>query len=299
MRAPRRFLPSLPLLAAFEAAARTGSVTGAARELSLTQSAVSRQIKALEEQLGIELFAREKQSIRLTAGGAAYAREIREALSKISSASLTLRANPMGGTLTLATLPAFGIRWLTPRLPRFLAAYPGVSVNLLTRISPFDFRQEAIDAAIHFGSEAWPGTGMVRVRSETVLPVCAPGLRDQYAFEDAGDLRSAPLLHLTTRPDAWERWLRRYGADAENVHGMLFDQFALLGQAAIAGLGIALLPTFLIDEDLAAGRLVPALPLPYTSEDAYYLCWPVERSEHPPMIAFREWLLAETAPDRA
>lgn len=298
MRAPRRFLPSLPLLAAFEAAARTGSVTGAARELSLTQSAVSRQIKALEEQLGIELFAREKQSIRLTAGGAAYAREIREALSKISSASLTLRANPMGGTLTLATLPAFGVRWLTPRLPRFLAAYPGVSVNLVTRIVPFDFRHEAIDAAIHFGTESWPGTGMVRLRSETVMPVCAPGLRDQYAFSDPEDLRGAPLLHLTTRPDAWERWLRRYGAAAENVHGMLFDQFALLGQAAVAGLGIALMPTFLIDEELTVGKLVPALPLPYVPEEAYYLCWPLERAEHPPMMAFREWLVMETAPDR-
>ncbi|GAB3122206.1 LysR family transcriptional regulator [Novispirillum itersonii] len=299
MRAPRRFLPSLPLLAAFEAAARTGSVTGAARELSLTQSAVSRQIKALEEQLGIELFAREKQSIRLTVGGAAYAREIREALSKISSASLTLRANPMGGTLTLATLPFFGARWLTPRLPRFLAAYPGVSVNLVTRIAPFDFRHEVIDAAIHFGGETWPGTGMVRLRPETVLPVCTPGLRDQYAFADPADLRAAPLLHLTTRPDAWERWLRRYGADAENVHGMLFDQFALLAQAAVAGLGIALLPSFLMEEELSSGRLVPALPLPYTPEEAYYLCWPVERAEHPPMMAFREWLVAETAPDRA
>ncbi|MBT9246492.1 LysR family transcriptional regulator (plasmid) [Gemmobacter fulvus] len=298
MRAPRRFLPSLPLLAAFEAAARTGSVTAAAAELSLTQSAVSRQIKALEEQLGVALFHRERQTIRLTFGGEAYAREIREALYKISAASLNLRANPMGGTLTLAILPTFGTRWLAPRLPRFLSSYPGVTINLITRISAFDFRHEAIDAAIHFGQQDWPGTGMALLRPETVLPVCAPMLRDQYGFAEAADIRAAPLLHLTTRPDAWERWLRLYQADAEGVHGMLFDQFATLAQAAIAGLGVALIPAFLIAEELAAGKLVPALDLPMQNSEAYHLCWPLDRASHPPLVAFRDWILAETAPDR-
>ena len=298
MRAPRRFLPSLPLLSAFEAAARTGSVTAAAHELSLTQSAVSRQIKALEEQLGVALFHRERQTIRLTLGGAAYAREVREALHKISQASLNLRANPLGGTLTLAILPTFGTRWLAPRLPRFLAAYPGVTVNLVTRLSPFDFRHEAIDAAIHFGREDWPGTSMDLLRREVVLPVCAPGLRAQYAFRAAGDLRQAPLLHLTTRPDAWERWLRLHAADDLAVHGMLFDQFATLAQAAQAGLGVALIPDFLIAEELAAGSLVPALDQPLRNPEAYYLCWPTERADHPPLAALRAWIVAETAADR-
>src|SRR5262245_36086503 len=125
----RRFLPSISLLAAFEAAARTGSVTAAAKELSLTQSAVSRQIIALEEQLGVELFVRERQTIRLTPAGDGYAREIREALRRISSASLNLRANPHGGTLNLAVLPTFGARWLTPRLGKFLGANKGIAIN--------------------------------------------------------------------------------------------------------------------------------------------------------------------------
>ena len=163
MKTPRRFLPSLSLLQAFEAAARLQSITGAAQELSLTQSAVSRQIRALEEQLGTCLFHREKQTIRLTLGGASYAREVREALQKISQASMNLRANPHGGTLSLAILPTFGTRWLAPRLPGFLAENPGITINLVTRLTQFDFRNEAVDAAIHFGRTDWPGADCVHL----------------------------------------------------------------------------------------------------------------------------------------
>lgn len=298
MQVPRRFLPSLPLLAAFEAAARTGSVTAAARELNLTQSAVSRQIRALEEQLGVELFHREKQTIRLTAGGEGYAREIRDALRKISSASLNLRANPYGGTLNLAILPTFGTRWLAPRLPDFLSRNPGITINLVTRITAFDFRLEPVDAAIHFGRPEWPGGELALLRQEIVVPACSPDLRAQYGFTRPADIRSAPLLHLASRPDAWERWMMMNGVDADAVHGMLFDQFATAAQAAIAGVGVALLPKFLIEEELAQGRLVCALDIQMKSAEAYYLVWPSERAAHPPLLAFKQWILAETAGDR-
>ncbi len=294
VRAPRRFLPSLPLLAAFEAAARTGSITAAAGELSLTQSAVSRQIKALEGQLGVELFVREKQKIRLTLGGQAYAREIRDALGKISQASLNLLANPEGGTLTLATPPTFGARWLTPRLPGFLAAHPQVRLNVLSRPTQFDFKQDVVDAAVHFGQPLWTGAQMTLLRRETVIPVGAPTLLNGRVLRDAGDLRQLPLLHLTSRPDAWERWLRHHRADDRAVQGMLFDQFSSLFAAAAAGLGVALLPDFLFAEELRSGVIVPALPLPMDSGDAYYLCWPEDRATHPPLQLFRDWLLAET-----
>ncbi|MCV3767948.1 LysR family transcriptional regulator [Rhizobium sp. TRM95796] len=298
MQSPRRFLPALHYLSAFEAAARTGSVTAAARELSLTQGAVSRQIKALEEQLGVELFHREKQTIRLTAGGEAYARDIRDALKLISTASLNLRANPFGGTLNLAVLPTFGARWLAPRLPRFIDANPGVSFNLVTRLSYFDFRLDPVDAAIHFGGPEWQGGEMAMLRGETVLPVCSPDLKSRYDFSDAAAVREAPLLHLTTRPDAWERWLRHHGAADDSVRGMLFDQFSTIAEAAMAGMGVALLPEFLIETELASGRLVKAIDLPMASEGAYYLVWPSERASYPPLQAFREWLLAETASER-
>jgi LysR family glycine cleavage system transcriptional activator len=298
MQSPRRFLPSLSLLSAFEAAARTGSITAAAKELSLTQSAVSRQIRALEEQLEVELFHRERQSIRLTAGGDAYAREIRDALRKIGAASLNLRANPFGGTLTLAVLPTFGTRWLAPRLPRFLAAHPGITVNLFTRTQIFDFAIEPIDAAVHFGRANWPGAESVLLRGDRVVPVCSPALGRHYEFRRPSDLRKAPLLHMTTRPDAWEQWLAHHAVAFDTVHGMLFDQFATAAEAAAAGLGVALVPDFLVEEELRSGRLVLALDLPVESADAYHLVWPRERAAHPPLVAFRDWLVAETAVDR-
>lgn len=295
MQAPRRFLPSISLLSAFEAAARTGSVTQAARELSLTQSAVSRQIKVLEGQLGVELFHREKQTIRLTYGGQIYAREVRDALQRISNASLNLRANPAGGALTLAILPTFGTRWLAPRLPRFMARHPEVSLNLLTRMTQFDFRQDGMDAAIHFGTPDWPGARMALLFGETVQPLCSPDVLKAYRFKTARDLRQAPLLHLTSRPDAWERWMRQHGGDDIAIQGMLFDQFATLSQAAMSGLGVALLPGFLFEPEIAAGQLVPALPLDMTPPEAYYLCWPHERDDFGPLCKFRDWLLQETA----
>ena len=299
MLGPRRFLPSLSHLQAFEAAARTGSVTTAARELNLTQSAVSRQIKALEDQLEVELFHRERQTIRLTPGGETYAREVRDALRKIGTASMNLRANPHGGTLNLAILPTFGTRWLAPRLPDFLKENPGITLNLTTRLTVFDFALEPMDAAIHIGSGQWRGAETVLLRHEIVVPACSPELASQYDFREAADLRRAPLLHITTRPDAWERWLRQHGVPDEHVHGMLFDQFATLAQVARSGLGVALLPVFLIEDELRTGQLVRALPDgEMQSAESYYLAWPHERAAHPPLVAFRDWLLAQTAADR-
>jgi LysR family glycine cleavage system transcriptional activator len=298
MQTPRRFLPSTAVLAAFEAAARTGSMTLAARELSLTQSAVSRQIKILEKQLDVELFVRERQTIRLTVVGDAYAREVREALHKISTASFNLHANPSGGMLNLAILPTFGTRWLAPRLPRFLAANPGITINLATRLSYFDFRAEALDAAIHFGQPEWPGAEMVLLRSEEVVPACSPALKRQYGFRVAGDFKQAPLLSISTRPQAWDRWFSLHDVPSRTFRGMVFDQFATVAQAAIAGVGVALLPTFLIKDELASRKLVRAINLPMESPERYYLVWPSERATYPPLLAFREWLVAETAPDR-
>lgn len=289
----RRFLPSLSLLAAFEAAARTGSITAAARELHLTQSAVSRQIKALEDQLGVELFIRERQTIRLTVAGDGYAREIREALRRISSASLNLRANPRGGTLNLAILPTFGARWLAPRLGRFLSQNAGITINLVTRIAPFDFRLDAIDAAIHFGQAVWPGADLEFLMTETTVPACSPAFKLAHHIEEPADVLKAPLLHLTTRPDAWEKWLRQNGVEFDSVHGMLFDQFATAAQAAIAGLGVALLPVFLIQEELERGELVAAIDREIESAERYYLAYPRERASYPPLAAFRDWIVRE------
>ena len=223
---PRRFLPPMSLLCAFEAAARHQSFTAAAAELHLTQSAVSRQIRALEDRLGAELFVRERQTVRLSPAGQAYAEDIRGALMRISSATVGFRANPQGGSLNLAILPTFGTRWLAPRLPQFFDQHPGITINLTTRLSQFDFQWEAVDAAIHFGPQHWPGAELALLMSETVVPACSPALLARYNFAQPRDLLGAPLLHLASRPDAWSRWLATHQVDGGDTQGMVFDQFA-------------------------------------------------------------------------
>jgi len=295
----RRFLPPMSELCAFEAAARHESFTAAAAELNLTQSAVSRQIRSLESQLGAALFTRERQKVALTLAGQAYASEVRLALHRISLATLSFQANPQGGTLNIAILPTFGTRWLAPRLPGFMAANPGVTINLTTRLAPFDFQTDTVDAAVHFGQPDWPGAELDFLMHETVVPACSPRLKATHHFAQPHDLAAAPLLHLMSRPDAWKRWFTAMAVPAGHLPGMLVDQFAMAAQAAMSGLGVALLPTFLIESELARGDLVQAVNAPMESAERYYLACPPSRANYPPLLAFREWIRAEAARTQA
>lgn len=295
MQYPRRFLPPIQVLTAFEASARLGSFTAAAEELNLTQSAVSRQIKTLEELLGGDVFVRERHMVRLTVAGEAYAHEIREVLRRICGATLGFRANPSGGTLNLAILPTFGTRWLAPRLPRFVAANPGITINLVTRIMATDFRLDSVDAAIHYGTADGADAEFDYLMSEEVFPACSRAMRDEYKFQEPADLLKAPLLHLISRPDAWEKWFSYHGLPWVKVHGMLVDQFALATQAAIAGLGVALLPEFLFQQELQRGDLVAAVDAKQPGAGRYFLAYTAARKGYPPLEAFRQWLQEETA----
>jgi LysR family glycine cleavage system transcriptional activator len=287
----RRHLGPVSSLVAFEAAARLGSVSAAARELHLTQSAVSRQIKALEQHLDVALFIRENQSLKLTSGGMKYALEVRDGLYRLTEASMRLRANPLGGTLSLGILPTFGTRWLAPRLPDFLSAHPEIIVNLMTRLGPFDFHKDGLDAAIHFGHNDWQGTDSLFLRHEVVIPVCAPQIAKKFAFVVPDDLRNAPLLHMLTRPEAWERWFKLHGASSKPVAGMMVDQFATAAQLARSGLGVALIPEFLVEQELSNGDLIRALDLPMELAESYYLVWPNFGAKHTPLEAFKLWLI--------
>lgn len=287
----------MQVLRAFEASARLSSFTAAAQELNLTQSAVSRQVRALEELLGGELFVRDRQTVRLTAAGEIYAREVRQVLQRLSSATLGFRAHPDEGTLRLAVLPTLAARWLAPRLPGFLAEHPGISISLVTRLGVVDFRAEPIDAAIHFGAPDWRGAELDFLMEETVLPACSPAFRERHRIRVADDLLQVPLLHLVSRPDAWERWFAEHCVAVENVRGMLFDQFSVAMQAARSGLGVALLPAFLCQEELARGELVLALDAPLRSSGSYYLAWPAGRGNYPPLASFRAWLVAQARQD--
>lgn len=283
----------MSLLTAFEAAARHDSFTVAAEELSISQSAVSRQIRLLEEQIDSQLFVREKQTVRLSEAGQAYAREVREALQRIGNASLNLRVNPYGGTLNLAILPTFGTRWLAPRLLGFLDLHPGITVNLSTRLSVFDFRADPFDAAIHFGDGPWAGAEGVELMTETVVPVASPDFLKRYRIEKAQDILELPLLHLASRPDQWQRWFAVQGVETARPRGMLFDQFATAAQAASSGLGLALLPEFLIEADLRRGDLVRVLDAPVQDRQLYFLIWPSGHGTYWPLKLFREWIISE------
>ena len=246
--------------------------------------------------LGCDLFLRERQTVKLTAAGDAYATEIREALRHIGTATLSLRANPAGGSLNLAILPTFGTRWLAPRLPGFLAENPGITINLTTRLAPFDFQFDQVDAAIHFGEADWSGAEMELLMGEVVVPACSAELRERLGIRTAQDLLRAPLLHLVSRPDAWERWFAAMGIETDDVHGMLIDQFATAAQAATAGMGVALLPKFLIEAELSRGDLVEAVDNgAVPSAGHYYLAWPPKRTAYPPLMAFRGWLKTQVA----
>ncbi|MDA4844540.1 LysR family transcriptional regulator [Hoeflea poritis] len=288
-----RRLPQTSLLETFEAAARRGSFTLAAADLNMTQGAVSRQIRALEEQLGTELFIRERQRITLSPAGAAYLEEISRALSIIRMASTAMKVNPDGGVLNLGILPTFGTRWLAPRLPDFFRRHPGITVNLTTKLRPFDFGSEMLDAAIHFGADEWPGTEHLFLAEETVVLACSPTLLPQLNIETVEDVAKGPLLHLATRPMAWQRWFEMNGLETDVQPGTTFDQFATMAQAAAHGLGLALLPEFLIEDELRSGKLVAAWDKANKSIGSYALIWPKSRRNHPPLLRFREWL--ETA----
>lgn len=289
----RRYLPSMPSLLALEAVDRLGSASAAATELNLTQGAVSRQLQVLEQQFGLTLLARDKHRLRLTPAAQDYCHEIRRALQSLDRAGLTLRANPNGGALNLAILPAFGMHWLAPRLARFAAQHAEVTVNLSTRLRPFDFATTNFDAAIHYGRQDWPGVDYLPLMEEDLLAVASPGLL-KAPLGEANDILSYPLLQLESRTGDWARWLTHHGHSGPRPPAMLFDQFSTMTMGAVHGLGLALLPSFLIERELAENRLVPVFGGPVKSLGSYFLVWPKDLAPRAPLTSFRRWLGAET-----
>ena len=291
MLAPRRFLPPLAALRALEALDRLGSMTAVAAELSLTQSAVSRQLQGLEEQLGQRLIDRRGRGVQLTPAATLYAAEVRKALGMIAQAGLRLQLPQEGtGALNLALLPSFGMRWLVPRLPDFTRRFPEVTLNLSSRLSRVNFASEPFDAAIVFGRDFGADVGALLLQHETVIAVASPDLLPDGPPRQAEALLSLPLLHIQTRPEAWRDWFAHHGVTRPHVPGMVHDQFTTISQAALHGLGVALLPQYLAQQDLASGRLVPAFGAAIPSPGAYYLIWPRDRPAVPALAPFRDWL---------
>lgn len=291
----RRKLPSLGALMAFSAAARHLSVTRAASELALTESAVSRQIAQLEAQLGVKLFHRIKKRITLTRAGATYSTRVAQTLERIERDALEIMGYEADGTvLDVAVLPTVGTEWLIPRLPDFYARHPGVTVNVSARNKRFFFSETALDAALYFGEPDWPGTRADHLFDEVLVPVGSPSLIGTRAELPPDEIAELRLLHLVTRPDAWRRWFDAAGLDGANViRGPRFDVQSTLISAASSGLGVALLPEFLIADQLRAGTLSVLSGLQLKSVGAYYFACPEEKAASPLLRAFRAWLLPQ------
>ena len=294
MIAHSRFLPSIASLRALESLDRLDSASAVAKELGQTQSAVSRQLQALEAQLGASLILRKPKRMQLTAVGRQYATSVRGALQAISRASMDLTLSPKGGNLTLAILPTFGMRWLVPRLADFTRRYPDITINMATRLRPFDFANEPFDAALHFGSADWPDADHLKLKTEMTIPVCAPGLLGGVSVSNITKISALPLLHIATRPTAWQDWFAAHGACTTQVCGTVYDQFSTIIQAALHGLGVALLPNYLVEQDLATGRLIVAYGQSIKSLGSYFLVWPNNRAQHPALLSFRSWLATQS-----
>jgi LysR family glycine cleavage system transcriptional activator len=297
-------LPPLNSLRAFEAAARHLSFKKAAEELKVTPAAIGHQVKGLEQFLSIQLFRRLNRALLLTEAGQACLPELREGFSKLASAVETLRARDSRSVLTATVAPSLAAKWLIPRLHRFRASWPEISVRIDTDLEELDLLQAGIDVGIRFGSGSYPGLRVDRLMGEELLPVCSPKLTESPgSLRTPEDLGNHTLLHIEgetadTAWADWSMWLRAVGCShVEAIAGPRFTQTIMAVQAAIEGQGVALAPISIVADDIAAGRLVqPFTNIPgYPTTFAYYVVSPREIADTPKVSAFREWVIEEAS----
>lgn len=290
----RHKIPSNSALMAFEASARHGSFARAAAELALTEGAISRQIGRLEAFLGVTLFERVGNRVRLLPNGERYAAQVRETLDRLERDSQYLMGQPSdGASLDIATIPTFAVRWLIPRLARFREMHPNIIVHLAERMEPFVLTGSGFDAAIHFEHPAWTGMRTHRLLHETLVPVCNPALLGKS--EVAPPLDELPRLHRRQNPDAWQRYVQETGIALTNpAVGARYDLHSMQIEAALAGLGVALVPRLYIETELAEGRLVAPWPDGQSISKTFCLILPEPiRLSDGPVQVFANWLLKE------
>ncbi|MBB3230748.1 LysR family transcriptional regulator [Halomonas stenophila] len=289
----RRHLPTLTAMQCFEASARHLSFTRAAEELSLTQSAVSKQVAQLESVLEHPLFRRVRKRLQVTPEGSLYLTEVRKIMAQVEMSTRYMQS--YGGqseVLNVTTLPTFGARWLIPRLNGFRFRHPGVYLNIANRVEPFDLEEQRVDVAFFFGHGAWPKAECIKLLDETMVPVCAPSVVPDGGIGDPLALTDLVLLQSATRPEAWHDWFAAQGCyTAHSYHGPRFDTFDMAMSAARAGCGVALVPHFLVAEELAAGQLTIPWAFSLTSRDAYYLAYPEYKGEVAKVKGFIDWIL--------
>lgn len=293
---PRR-LPALNALKAFEAAARHGSFTSAAQELCVTQGAVSHQVKALEQQLGIKLFNRERQRLAITDAGRQYLNVVRDAFDRIAIGTEQLIQRQSSGVLTVSTSPDFAAKWLVNRLGRFAEVNSGIDLRISATLHHVDFAREDVDLAVRHGDGNWPGLDAVRLSPERLFAVCSPKLLMGRRLNRPADVVMFPLLHLEDWK-AWGRWLEAAGVIGVDLsRGPSLNRASMLIDAAVDGQGIALARTTLAAWDLINGRLVRPFARTLPLSNTYWIVCPKATSSLPKITMFRNWLLSEASRD--
>jgi len=293
-------LPPLNSLKAFEAAARHLSFTRAAAELNVTQAAISHQVKALEETLGLALFRRVNRSLLLTDEGQALYPDLGEAFDIIAAAVQRVNERDQAGVLTLSTLDSIAASWLVPKIGKFRVLHPDIDVRISTTDEVVDFTSGGFDMALRYGSGPYPGMEKVLLMNESLFPVLSPSLLEKFGpLKTPADLVRFPLLHDDMRDD-WGVWVEAASVRNINVtRGPSFSHSYLVQQAAVAGEGVALGRSVLIADDLSAGLLIKPFDIDLKAHHSYYAVYPRTNAQRPKIIAFRDWLVAEAKETQA
>jgi LysR family glycine cleavage system transcriptional activator len=289
-------LPSLNGLRAFEAAARHLSFTQAAAELNVTQTAISHQIKRLEEELGVRLFVRQNRALTLTPQAVDYLPGIRAAFNDLRLATDRLLRKDDDHVLTVSTLASLAAKWLLPRLSAFQEAHPGIDVRITTSTNLVDFQRDNVDVGIRYGRGQWAGLRADWLMADELFPVCSPALlKGDKPLRCPEDLAHHTLLHSSGGyDDDWRLWLTAAGlpANISKQPGLTFDLIFMTVQAAIDGIGVAMGRTSYVESDIAKGRLVVPFKIALPADAGFYLVSPQAKADPPKLSAFREWLSA-------
>src|SRR6202167_4419469 len=289
-------LPSLNGLRAFEAAARHLSFTNAASELNVTQTAISHQIRRLEQELGIRLFVRQNRALTLTPEARDYLPGVRAAFNDLRLATDRLLRKDNDHVLTVSTLASLAAKWLLPRLSAVQEQHPGIVVLIATSSSVLYFKSGDVEAAIRYGRGQWPGLRADWLMADQLFPVCSPALlTGDKPLHCPEDLADRTLLHSSGGyDDDWRLWLTAAGlpSDISKQPGLTFDLIFMTVQAAIDGIGVAIGRTSYVQADIAKGRLVVPFKITLPADAGFYLVSPLSRAESPKTAAFRQWLIA-------
>jgi LysR family glycine cleavage system transcriptional activator len=289
-----RKLPNLAALRAFEAAARHGNFSRAAEEIHVTHGAISHQVRALEEELGVQLFARHGKRISITPEGERFATTLRKALTDIAAAAAALQADGKQKRLTVTSLPSFAARWLSPRLGSFIEQHPDMEVMLQSSNHLTDFVRESVDVGIRFGRGNYPGLAVEKLIDDFFYPVVSPRFNRGKLPRTPEQLARHPLLRCEMEP--WTPWFKAAELDfLEPTGGLVFEDSSMLVRAAVEGHGIALARHSLAVSDIESGALVRLFDVAISCPQSYYLVCPHEALQKPQVQAFRKWILGEVA----